>query len=127
MKRGRSDYMSLSVGKIAAFAPYQSVTAVGANRTRQSAVILENQSQVSDAFTESARIHGADGSVEAVPPVQYATASVESSRHTAAVKNQEMNQAYNAIADSFSGATGYDHTLSATNYTGIGQNVDEYV
>ena len=83
--------MSLSVGKIAAFAPYQSVAAVGANRTRQSAVILENQSQVSDAFTESARIHGADGSVEAVPPVQYVTASVESSRHTAAVKITERS------------------------------------
>ena len=119
--------MSLSVGSIAAFAPYASVTSIGSNQTRQKAIQLENQSQVSDAFKESMKVHRGSDSVEATPPVQYATATVEKNKLSAAQKNQEANQAYNAIADSFAGATGYDQGLHATSYAGVGQNVDEYV
>ncbi|MBQ5430333.1 MAG: hypothetical protein IIT72_09155 [Lachnospiraceae bacterium] len=119
--------MSLSVGSISAFAPYGSVAALSSNKTRPKAFDLENKSTVSDAFTESAKVNGARGSVEAVPPVQYPTATVEKNKLSAIEKNQEANQAYNAIADSFAGATGYDQGLHATSYAGVGQNVDEYV
>ncbi|MCR4798481.1 MAG: hypothetical protein K5853_08555 [Lachnospiraceae bacterium] len=88
------------------------------------AYTVENQSEVSDAFTEALKTTGAN-SVMAAPPVQYATATITTNRINQLEKNQEANRAYNDLAASFEGiSTAYDQSSAATNYSMVGSRLD---
>jgi hypothetical protein len=95
---------------------------------------VKNQSQVSDAFTESVGQTGAvqlPGRVGVVNPVQYPNAKLADDRQvdmtTAVVKSQSANQKMNQVAAGYAGmTTGYGSDSSAKGYELIGSILDLY-
>ena len=86
---------------------------------------LENKSEVSDSFVESLKASGFSNRVEGAAPVQYATASVTTNRIAQVQKNQEVNQAYNAIASSFGNQSiSYGADSRNTSFNMLGSQLD---
>ena len=119
--------------------PIGGIGAIGAYSTSMSPIEpvsrmnyqVKNQSEVSDAFSESAsRIGGADpmGAVGLAQPVQYANSTYNPDAITEkANASVEANAAYNSLANSFAGATtGYDASSAALAYQSVGGNLDLY-
>ena len=88
---------------------------------------VENESEVSDAFSESLAVNGTDG-ITGPAPVQYANAS-RTRTDEAALENArsatEVNDYYNKVASSFEGAsTSYDAGGNASGYAMVGSHID---
>ena len=96
--------------------------------TVRSSYALDNLSDISNAFVESAKSSGATGDVQAAPPVQYANAKNISIGQTAKAENvKRVSQAYNAIAEAFSGInTSYGADSVGTGYSLVGSQFDAY-
>lgn len=119
--------MSLSIGAIGGIdtvGAYSPVSAV--SRERTNAYQIKNDSEVSDAYIQSEKINGPSGAVEPSSPVQYSTAQIETNRIQGEADSVNANKAYNQLAFTFNGSTGYDSTSSATSYGMVGQNIDVF-
>ena len=91
---------------------------------------LENEADISDAFTET----GMQGAVMNVPPVIYPNAQVASTQEDSdsltmsmdyVKKSQEINRAYNEVAQKFQGMTvGYGQNMSGQTYGVQGASLD---
>lgn len=95
-------------------------------RMRPQAYSLYNESGVSNAFTESMEAVG--GGLTPVPPVQYKTAEIVSSKRINQMDmSRQVNAAFNDIASQYSDAvTGYGSDSQAYSYSVSGSNFDAY-
>ena len=103
------------------------ISAIEYRTTVPQAYTVENQSEVSDSFVEAMRGVGYANRVDAVAPVQYATASVTTNRMEQLQKNQEVSKAYNDLAASFAGTTvSYGAGRQAAGYEVLGGQFDAF-
>ncbi len=94
--------------------------------TRPEAYAVENQAEVSDAFSESMKTATAER-VSGAAPVVYPNAQTQTSEISRTGRAQQVSDAYNKIASSFQGATvGYDANSRASSYGMVGSNIDVY-
>jgi hypothetical protein len=92
---------------------------------------VKNQSEVSDAYTESAKQVQGTGTfsdIGAVRPVRYPNAQTVSVDPTEKLaKAQSVNRDMNEIASGFTGtATGYGSDSRSYSYQMIGSTIDLY-
>lgn len=93
---------------------------------------VENNSKVSDAYTQSVEQTSRVGSfsdVLAVQPVGYANAQIAKVDPMAQLEQaKKAGQEFNQIASGFSGmTTGYTSSRTAAGYEMIGSNVDLFI
>ena len=116
--------MAISVSGISGMSmnPIAGVRTVG---SRPMNYAVENESEISDAFSESMAVANA-GSVTGATPVQYANAQRE--ERTPGVPSMDAaraNRFYNNIASAYQGmSTSYDASGAAGQYAMIGSNID---
>jgi hypothetical protein len=115
--------MALSIGGIGAYSSISYVKPM--NYT------VENDSQVSEAYTKSVGQTQGTGTfqpVDLTSPVVYANAKAYSVDSTAQLEAaRKVGQQYNEIAAGFSGtATGYDSGSQSFSYQMVGNNFDMY-
>ena len=88
---------------------------------------VENESEVSDAYSESIAVNGAN-SISGPSPVQYTNAQAQGmggEGHTAAANAARVSRFYNQVASSFQGAaTSYDANGRAGQYATVGSTID---
>ncbi len=87
---------------------------------------VENESEVSDAFSESMAVNGASG-ITGPSPVQYANAEASEGGQGGSprVSAQRASQLYNQIASSFQGTTtSYDASGNGGQYAMVGGTID---
>ncbi len=112
--------MGLSV---ASLEPISSLKQVS---TRPEAYAVENQAEVSDAFSEAMKTAGADR-VSGAAPVVYPNAQTQVNEVDRIGRSKQVSDVYNKIASSFKGATtGYDANSNAASYGMVGSNIDLY-
>ncbi len=112
--------MGLSVASLEPISSLKQVTA------RPEAYAVENQADVSDAFSESMKMASADR-VSGAAPVVYPNAQTQTNEVGRMGRAREVSDAYNKIASSFQGATvGYDSRSNAASYGMVGSNFDAY-
>ena len=103
------------------------ISAIEYRTTIPQAYTVENESEVSDSFVESLRGAGYSNRVDAVSPVQYATANVSVNRIEQLQKNQETNKAYNDLAASFGGVSvAYGNASQSLGYSVVGSMFDSF-
>lgn len=115
--------MSLAINAINAYS--------GMSTVRPMNYSVQNQSEVSAAYTEStkeAKSVGTFPSIRNVDPVQYANANVVSvDPMEKLAKTQSVSKDLNAIASGFSGAiTGYGSDSQSYGYQMVGSTLDLY-
>ncbi len=112
--------MGLSVASLNPVSSLKQVTA------RPEAYAVENQADVSDAFSESMKTASADR-VSGAAPVVYPNAQTQTNEVSRMGRAQQVSDAYNKIASSFKGATvGYDAQSNASSYGMVGSHIDVY-
>ncbi len=116
--------MAISVSGISGASMYP-ISGVRSVETKPMNYAVENESEVSDAFSESMAIANA-GSVTGAIPVQYANAKQEESTVGApSIDAARANRFYNNIASGYQGmSTSYDASGAAGQYAMIGSNID---
>lgn len=116
--------MAISVSGISPMS-MNPVSTVRAVETKPQNYAVENESEVSDAFTQSLAVNGASGIV-APTPVQYANARTEENAvGGASADAARTNRFFNDIASAYQGmSTSYDASGAAGQYAMIGSNID---
>lgn len=111
--------MSLSIGRLSASATTSSYASI-----RPQSYSVANEAEVSAAYTESVQqASGVSGPIGGADPVQYPNAQTVAGVSGA----HEVEQAYNAVASAFEGATtSYGADLVGTSYGVVGSNIDVY-
>ena len=101
------------------------ISSIRTLETKPQNYAVENESEVSDAFSQSMAVNGAGG-ITAAPPVQYANAQVsENSTSGPSMDSARMNRFFNDIASGYQGmSTSYDANGQAGQYAMIGSNID---
>lgn len=101
------------------------ISSIRTVETRPQNYAIGNESEVSDAFSQSMAVNGA-GSVSAPTPVQYANAEVsENGSGGSSMDSARMNRFFNDIASGYQGmSTSYDANGQAGQYSMIGSNID---
>ncbi len=116
--------MALSIGSISG------ISSASMNGITPIHYPIENQAEVSDAYTDSMQTNGVSsvgGSIDAVPPVQYPTAQLTENRIAQLDESIRMEGEYNSIADEFSGYnTSYNSSMQGMSYSTVGSNIDVY-
>ncbi len=116
--------MAISVSGISPMSmnPIMSVRSV---ETKPQNYAVENQSDVSDAFSQSLAVNGASG-IMGPPPVQYANAQVsENETAQAGVDSARANRYFNDIASAYQGmSTSYNANGAAEQYSMVGNSID---
>ena len=92
--------------------------------TRPQNYAVENESEISDAFSESLATNGVGG-INGPSPVQYPNAQVAETGHRQAAEAARVNQYYNNVASSFQGAaTSYNANGMGSQYSVVGSTID---
>lgn len=101
------------------------ISTVRAVETKPQNYAVENESEVSDAFSQSLAANGVNGII-APTPVQYTNAQTEETRIGGASADEaRMNRFFNDIASAYQGmSTSYDANGAAGQYAMIGSNID---
>lgn len=100
------------------------ISSITTRQVRPEAYAIDNQSEVSDAFSQSLAMQSVEG-VSAPSPVKYANAQVEENTINAAEQSSRTNQMFNNIASAYQGMnTSYDATGAAFGYGMVGNSVD---
>ncbi len=90
---------------------------------------VQNQSQVSAAYTESMQVGAVSGSaaVKGANPVQYPNAQVAEAQEAAQQASQQAEQGFNSIAMAYEGTyTSYTSAMSGASYSMVGSNIDVF-
>lgn len=88
---------------------------------------IENESQVSSAYTERAKAPESINGVSPSDPVTYSNAVVQKNAVNHVDSSIEANKAYNALADEFAGQNvSYDRYSKGASYSMIGAHIDAY-
>ncbi len=103
------------------------ISAIRPREIRPQNYAVENESEISDAFSESLEVNGANG-ITGPAPVQYTNAQATEfggSGQRSSPSAARVSQFYNQVASSFQGApTSYDAGGNAGQYAMIGSNID---
>ena len=117
--------MASSISGIGPMSMYP-ISSVRQVETKPQNYAVENESEVSDAFTESLAMNGVNG-INGPSPVQYPNAQVaEPSRAEQQAANAtRVNQFYNNVASAFQGAaTSYNANGVGSQYEMVGSTID---
>ena len=87
---------------------------------------INNRSKVSDAYRQRIEKTGGADKVNPVDPVQYANASMQTKAVSKTQDAVDVSKAYNDIAKSFSGNTGYNSAAAADTYSVVGSKFDMF-
>jgi hypothetical protein len=85
---------------------------------------VENESEVSDAFTQAMAMQGVNG-ITGPAPVQYPNAQVEENKVNAAEQSKQANAMFNKIASAYQGMnTSYNANGGPQSYGMVGNSID---
>jgi hypothetical protein len=100
------------------------ISAIRSREIRPQNYAIENESEVSDAFTQAMAMQGVNG-INGPSPVQYPNASVEENKVEAAEQSRQANQMFNKIASAYQGMnTSYNANGGAMSYGMVGNTID---
>ena len=104
------------------------ISGISYRSTVPQAYTIDNQSDFSDAFTDSVKSLPSADAVEGAAPVQYATAYTMTRRVSQLEDSQRINEGLNSIARGFEGiATGYGSRGDVTRgYGMVGSQIDPF-
>ena len=100
------------------------VSSVGSVETVPMNYAVDNESEVSDVYTQMMRTSGA-GSIKGPSPVAYPNAQIQENQISQVQEQSKANSYYNDIAKGFSGMnTSYDASGAGSSYQMVGSQFD---